>query len=100
IVTSTLSSVILFFFSSRRRHTRCLSDWSSDVCSSDLSIHEGLAAKIILQEYPGQEFDGKVTRTAGALDPQSRTMQVEVQAPNDEIGRASCRERVQISVEV
>src|SRR5262245_2182695 len=27
---------IFFFFSSRRRHTRCLSDWSSDVCSSDL----------------------------------------------------------------
>src|ERR1039458_10530303 len=26
----------LFFFSSSRRHTRCLSDWSSDVCSSDL----------------------------------------------------------------
>src|SRR5258705_9421012 len=25
-----------FFFSSRRRHTRCLSDWNSDVCSSDL----------------------------------------------------------------
>jgi RND family efflux transporter MFP subunit len=46
------------------------------------SIHEGLAAKILLEEYPGQEFDGKVTRTAGALDPQSRTMQVEVQVPN------------------
>src|SRR5262245_62179211 len=29
----------LFFFSSRRRHTRCLSDWSSDVCSSDLGEH-------------------------------------------------------------
>src|SRR5437899_2040568 len=28
--------MIFFFFSSRRRHTRCLSDWSSDVCSSDL----------------------------------------------------------------
>src|SRR5262245_890466 len=27
-----------FFFSSRRRHTRCLSDWSSDVCSSDLAL--------------------------------------------------------------
>src|SRR5215470_17862999 len=26
----------LFFFSSRRRHTRCYRDWSSDVCSSDL----------------------------------------------------------------
>jgi RND family efflux transporter MFP subunit len=46
------------------------------------SIHEGLAAKIILEEYPGHEFDGKVTRTAGALDPQSRTMQIEVQVPN------------------
>jgi RND family efflux transporter MFP subunit len=46
------------------------------------SIHEGLAAKILLEEYPGQEFNGKVTRTAGALDPQSRTMQVEVQVPN------------------
>src|SRR2546429_3490578 len=28
---------LLFFFSSRRRHTRCSRDWSSDVCSSDLS---------------------------------------------------------------
>src|SRR5690554_3010144 len=27
---------VLFFFSSRRRHTRCGRDWSSDVCSSDL----------------------------------------------------------------
>src|SRR5262249_60130682 len=26
----------VFFFSSRRRHTRLVSDWSSDVCSSDL----------------------------------------------------------------
>src|SRR5260221_8392539 len=28
--------MFLFFFSSRRRHTRSLCDWSSDVCSSDL----------------------------------------------------------------
>src|SRR2546422_3746793 len=28
---------LLFFFSSRRRHTRCSRDWSSDVCSSDLT---------------------------------------------------------------
>src|SRR3989449_8389029 len=27
-----------FFFSSRRRHTRCSRDWSSDVCSSDLYV--------------------------------------------------------------
>src|SRR5436190_10695547 len=29
--------VKVFFFSSRRRHTRSLCDWSSDVCSSDLT---------------------------------------------------------------
>src|SRR5699024_3348096 len=29
-------SVLFFFFSSRRRHTRSKRDWSSDVCSSDL----------------------------------------------------------------
>src|SRR5262245_62986306 len=34
-----------FFCSSRRRHTRCLSDWSSDVCSSDL--RKMLAASMV-----------------------------------------------------
>src|SRR5258706_9756286 len=34
-----------FFFSSRRRHTRLVSDWSSDVCSSDL----------LLRTTPGNE---------------------------------------------
>src|SRR5437773_5387891 len=33
----TGASAVLFFFSSRRRHTRSCCDWSSDVCSSDLS---------------------------------------------------------------
>src|SRR2546422_8573653 len=31
-----MTRFIFFFFSSRRRHTRCSRDWSSDVCSSDL----------------------------------------------------------------
>src|SRR5437868_10488045 len=34
-----------FFFSSRRRHTRSKRDWSSDVCSSDLSIGSTDAAR-------------------------------------------------------
>src|SRR3712207_7959172 len=33
---SLLSELVVFFFSSRRRHTRYWRDWSSDVCSSDL----------------------------------------------------------------
>src|SRR5215204_7398313 len=38
---------MLLFFSSRRRHTSSLCDWSSDVCSSDLRPITGLA------ELPG-----------------------------------------------
>src|SRR6266542_5637074 len=30
--------LVFFFFSSRRRHTRCYRDWSSDVCSSDARV--------------------------------------------------------------
>src|SRR5207245_7211936 len=36
IVCSCFLVFCFFFFSSRRRHTRCYRDWSSDVCSSDL----------------------------------------------------------------
>src|ERR1041385_7613485 len=38
-----------FFFSSRRRHTRCSRDWSSDVCSSDLITGFVLAGIIYYQ---------------------------------------------------
>src|SRR5258706_12065736 len=36
----TSSGTFVFFFSSRRRHTRLVSDWSSDVCSSDLAANK------------------------------------------------------------
>src|SRR2546429_4448950 len=35
---TTWACRVVFFFSSRRRHTRCSRDWSSDVCSSDLEF--------------------------------------------------------------
>src|SRR2546421_6468922 len=37
-------SLLFFFFSSRRRHTRSDRDWSSDVCSSDLLVLRAVAA--------------------------------------------------------
>src|SRR2546429_3545781 len=42
-----------FFFSSRRRHTRCSRDWSSDVCSSDLPAdsHSGGAKAAKVADY-------------------------------------------------
>src|SRR2546422_10755208 len=36
VLVCAVNTVGFFFFSSRRRHTRCSRDWSSDVCSSDL----------------------------------------------------------------
>src|SRR5205807_4045826 len=41
---------VIFFFSSRRRHTRLQGDWSSDVCSSDLL---GWAEESLSVESPG-----------------------------------------------
>src|SRR6266498_5151877 len=43
-----------FFFSSRRRHTRCGRDWSSDVCSSDLA-RAGRAAVAHLVELAADD---------------------------------------------
>src|SRR5204862_1689368 len=40
---------IFFFFSSRRRHTRSLRDWSSDVCSSDLDVHAQVEGRDVRQ---------------------------------------------------
>src|SRR2546422_2828621 len=45
-----MSFAFVFFFSSRRRHTRCSRDWSSDVCSSDLFRNWGAA--VALTDYP------------------------------------------------
>src|SRR2546422_10823178 len=57
----------VFFFSSRRRHTRCSRDWSSDVCSSDLrplgrparvadedpqTVHGFVSAEQLAQQFP------------------------------------------------
>src|SRR5258705_4365655 len=46
---------MFFFFSSRRRHTRCLSDWSSDVCSSDLiEVRDTGVADLDVHLVPGR----------------------------------------------
>src|SRR5205814_7127580 len=45
---------VFFFFSSRRRHTRCLSDWSSDVCSSDLAF-DAVYSFGVLQHIPAAQ---------------------------------------------
>src|SRR5207245_4396516 len=90
-----------FFFSSRRRHTRCYRDWSSDVCSSDLWSYvcpklAGLR-NVGLETHvtPGGAFEdaaelGAVVRLV-LVDPERHASQ---RVDRPEIGRASCRERV------
>src|SRR5256885_14556564 len=63
-----LSNYVMFFFSSRRRHTRLQGDWSSDVCSSDLRMrtHGHLHLAQVLhtgKDYVFVDFDGGRTGT-------------------------------------
>jgi membrane fusion protein (multidrug efflux system) len=46
------------------------------------SVEDGQAAGVSIQELPGRVFTGRVTRTAGTLDPSTRTLNVEVDVPN------------------
>src|SRR5258706_3127083 len=89
-----------FFFSSRRRHTRLVSDWSSDVCSSDLynlgffvqdrwrmgRVAVSPGVRFEFQKESNDAYTAGATKYAPARNlPFSGA---------DEIGRASCRERV------
>jgi RND family efflux transporter MFP subunit len=45
-------------------------------------IVPGQAVSVTLNEFPGVRFEGTLTRSSGTLDPESRTMRVEVRVPN------------------
>src|SRR5438874_12343092 len=75
--------VHLFFFSSRRRHTSSLRDWSSDVCSSDLS-----------SRVPGSAADSATATSHHTPEPGGKRCFSVSTTMTQEIGRASCRERV------
>src|SRR5438034_10700937 len=73
-----------FFFSSRRRHTRSLCDWSSDVCSSDLMLpRDGLA-------LPNGNFHAGVLTLA--LDSISSTPASRSRSEERRVGK-ECRSR-------
>src|SRR3546814_13012889 len=83
-----------------------ISDWSSDVCSSDLGAHDmrrppGLqtfAGRLHLQKLPTLEFQELPARTAASPLGLIRVKACAAPAPylgaHAKIGRASCRERV------
>jgi len=47
-------------------------------------VRPGIEASVSLAEMPGKKFKGKVVRTAGAIDPVSRTLQIEINIPNSD----------------
>ncbi len=51
-----------------------------EVYSTD--IVDGGRAYLTLDEYPNQRFEGRVTRNSNAIDPNSRTLNVEIDVPN------------------
>src|SRR5256884_1299247 len=53
--SSSLRVFSSFFFSSRRRHTRCSRDWSSDVCSSDLARMKVMRQQVTLKTRVGRK---------------------------------------------
>src|SRR5438046_3344906 len=93
-IVSLFLYFFFFFFSSRRRHTRLVSDWSSDVCSSDLDKMGALGAHEVVVETPlhdkrmSQFSDEEIERVLWVWASRIADLK------KDEIGRASCRERV------
>src|SRR3546814_3114509 len=97
---------MLFFFKQKTAYEMRISDWSSDVCSSDLYIAvEPRWAERVLSHQPARGKDDKIAigdsrNSAGAGQDREDTGigMVETDRPNgvesaEEIGRASCRER-------
>src|SRR5699024_12150632 len=90
----------VFFFSSRRRHTRSKRDWSSDVCSSDLEDVNQALHRALKEVVPGDILvvsGGGFSERAlmGELIAQ-RAQNAGIIGMIIEIGRASCRERVEV----
>src|SRR5690606_39569929 len=91
-----------FFFSSRRRHTRFSRDWSSDVCSSDLTAEDFVFALEHIKENgrPLLQQFWQDLESAEALDEHrvrfdfATTGTRKTLAMAAKIGRASCRESV------
>src|SRR5437764_14611877 len=62
---------LFFFFSSRRRHTRYIGDWSSDVCSSDLAAP---ADRDVVKLLPTSLSAGAAAGTYGGTTTLSATL--------------------------
>src|SRR3546814_6090642 len=95
--------VFFFFFKQKTAYERRISDWSSDVCSSDLFVlknPEALTEELIdirHDIYAAEDYKRSVKNIMCLQDMEIRQrnlLTMEELAKIEEIGRASCRERV------
>src|ERR1035438_10806428 len=92
VVSWCVIYLCFFFFSSRRRHTRCLSDWSSDVCSSDLFDSYTAAAKVTEAQLKAAQDrvrfseQGIATARAGAEAARARVQQTQAELAQSTAG--------------
>src|SRR3546814_1527287 len=84
--------VLFFFFKQKTAYEMRISDWSSDVCSSDLVFRDYGATRVV-EAWGDDVPDGKVTDYARAAHRQDGE-NVVYSWVEWQIGRASCRERV------
>src|SRR5690606_39378550 len=74
-ITILVTVCVLFFFSSRRRHTRFSRDWSSDVCSSDLLFgHLVLADRNVVLSVPPRARGGGLLFPRGIDTPRGESV--------------------------
>src|SRR3546814_9851535 len=87
--------VVFFFFKQKTAYEMRISDWSSDVCSSDLAKHWALRAAtdegMLIGISSGATL-AAIDQKLAELPPGSRVLGFNYDT--GEIGRASCRERV------
>src|SRR3546814_5748265 len=84
----------IFFFKQKTAYEMRISDWSSDVCSSDLALRRLLAnPRRCAPRDRSSAGDAEWAADAGANDA-AVALVVQVSRWLPEIGRASCRERV------
>src|SRR5688572_32301411 len=89
----------LFFFSSRRRHTRFDCDWSSDVCSSDLGASQKIIAAQNITASPkpdnasskSKPKDGNGSRSPSPA-PSKRPSKEKLRSEERRVGK-ECRSR-------
>src|SRR3546814_2949458 len=87
--------LFVFFFKQKTAYEMRISDWSSDVCSSDLKRNAAMFARPESRDEADAFVDTRIATVAACLEDLARLRaHGRFCVKEQQIGRASCRERV------